>query len=165
MTVPWLLQVSHETSVGPHAVKSCQGWTCHGGLKYGNHLFAFCTCGLVKDKTKQESHYHKALTKPLVFICGYTPYTAILYSRVMWFARLGQQNHTANTEVLVGNVKSPNGRDPVTIDCLPPKPWHLIYWIMEITNAAVSVHWEDCIKLSQQLLVIWDKNLYSESKL
>lgn len=46
-----------------------------------------------------------------------------------------------------------------------PKAVTLDLLNMEITNAAVSVHWEDCIKLCQQLLVIWDKNLYSESKL
>lgn len=119
MTVPWLLQMSHETSVGPHAVKSCQGWTCHGGLKYGNHLFAFCACGLVEDKTKQESHCHKALTTP--WCSSLATLLTLLYSTAGWcglqesYSRVIQQIQS----LLVGNVKSPNGRDPVTIDCLP----------------------------------------------
>lgn len=58
-------------------------------LKHGYHLFAFCSRGLVEDKTKQESRYHKLLK----FVSGYTPYIAVLYSRVMWFARLGQQSY------------------------------------------------------------------------
>lgn len=113
-----------------HAVNSCQGWTCHGGLNYGYHLFAFCPRGLIEDKTKQESHYHKALTNPwssslatlLTLLCS----TAGWCGLQDWGSRVIQQIQS----LLVGNLKSPNGRDPVTTAFLPEShdTWSIKSW-------------------------------------
>lgn len=42
----------------------------------------------------------QSFEKPLKFVSDYTPYMAVLSSKVMSFARPWQQRHTANVENL-----------------------------------------------------------------
>lgn len=87
-------------------------------LKHRYHLFAFCSRGLVEDKTKQESRYHKALTNSWSLSLA-TPLILLTLQQGDVVCKIGAAVIWQTQSLLVGNLKSPNGRDPVTTLCLP----------------------------------------------
>lgn len=94
------------------------------GKKY--HLLLSAPVDWLKIKLNRSLIITKLL-QILEFISVYASYIAILYSRVMWFARLGEQSHTANTELLGRKFEITKWQRSCYTSLSPLKPRHLIY--------------------------------------
>lgn len=118
MTVPCLLQVSHETSVGPHAGNSCQGWACHGSWSMGTTFLLSAPMDWLKIKLNRSLAITKLWQTPEVCLWLHPLYCCTLQQGDV-VCKIGAVVIWQTQSLLVGNLKSPNGRDPVTTVCLP----------------------------------------------